>query len=762
MRVHVAIAVALASAVRLAAASAAPLAVPLALEERAGVARHAFPARASVPFPRGRLKPTTPLWLAAGERRVPLQTEVLERWPDGTVRFLLLDFLADVGARKTATYVLREGPGPAAPAGPAVRLERPAADHWVLDTGAVRVDLRPDALFAGIAAGDARMGAIAEPELVVDGVRGGPAGRATLAVETEGPVRTEILLGGRYPAGMAYEVRVAAFAGEPFLRVAHTITNLADALYAPVRSLRLVVPGTFTSAAVGLDGLARPLGSLTAVHRVVHRDATPALLDGGPAGRHADGWVRANGSDLAVTLLAPEFWQQYPKVLEASADHLAIDLLGGGDAPVPFGTGAAKTHEVWVAVEPAKAAAPAASLAAALDAPLVASPPAAWTAASRALPQALDPAAAGARDFLARLATAYAGYEKHVARDRWDDGPPVACRARTTEHPRTGFYGDLNWGDWQFPGYRDMTRGCDGWGNLEYDLPQVLALAWAATGSPQFLAGLDAAARHYRDVDIIHHAPGHLDWIGLNHPHKPLHFSFEAEEKIDLGHVWTEGLVSYWRLTGDRRALAAARRLADALVPRIAKAKNPRQFGWPMLALVAVWDATGDARYRDAALAYATAGIAAFRPTPAAGDWKMGILADGVAAVDAATGDARLRRWLVAYAEALAAGRTRWTDPRYALPLGYLAAATGDPRWAAEARDVVARMKIGEWGKPLAATARTGFRLLAPLPATPEPSRPATVHAPLTRGRDAPPRASPDGRRRPSPSPGAPARRSDD
>src|SRR6185436_17450724 len=144
---------------------------------------------------------------------------------------------------------------------------------------------------------------------------------------------------------------------------------------------------------------------------------------------------------------------------------------------------------------------------------------------------------------------------------------------------------------------------------------------------------------------------------------------------------WSEGLVSYWRLTGDQRALDAARGIGDVLLRTVSKAQNPRQFGWPMLALVAVWDTTGDRRYLDAARAYADGGTAAFRPTPAAGNWMMGILADGVAAVHEATGDQRLRRWLVAYADALVAEPGRWPDPRFALPLGYLAKLTGDERY---------------------------------------------------------------------------------
>jgi hypothetical protein len=331
----------------------------------------------------------------------------------------------------------------------------------------------------------------------------------------------------------------------------------------------------------------------------------------------------------------------------------------------------------------------------------------------------------------------------------------VPCEERTEEHPRVGQYGVFNWGDWQFPGYRDHTRGCDGWGNLEYDLSQVLALAWMATGSRTFFDGLVPAARHYRDVDIIHHAPGHPEWVGMNHPHKALHFAFESPETIDLGHTWTEGLVSYHRLTGDVRALAAARGIADALANRVARARNPRQFGWPMLALVAVYDATGERRYLDAAHAYAEAGVSRFRPTPAAGDWKMGILADGVATVYGAGGDARLRRWLVAYADALVAGAGRFTDPRYALPIGQLYALTGDARYERLALATVHGMKIGEWGKPLASTGRTGFRILAPiaertgLRPSPPPPPPRTPKSPAVKsGRDAPPPESGSVRRR--------------
>jgi hypothetical protein len=297
-------------------------------------------------------------------------------------------------------------------------------------------------------------------------------------------------------------------------------------------------------------------------------------------------------------------------------------------------------------------------------------------------------------------------------------------------------------GDWNFPGYRDRIKGCDAWGNLEYDLPQVLGLGWVATGSRPMWDGFVAAVLHYRDVDIIHHDPLHPDRVGLNHPHKVGHFAPEATQNVDLGHVWLEGLITHYRLTGDRRSLEAARAMGDALASRVGKAANPRQFGWPMMALAALADATGESRYRDAARHFAGAALHVYEPTPTAADWKIGILADGLASVQAVTGDAALLAWLTAYADALvAAPPDQFPDSRYALPLGALAVRTGVARYRDRALAVVADLQVGDWGKTLALAGRTGFRLLGPL-ATQQETRAVTP------GPAAPPPRSAPGRRR--------------
>lgn len=723
------------------------LRIPLRVTEPAGVARDAAPVTVGVPLPRGRTTKGA-VWVAdAAGRALRTQARIAERWPDGSVRWVLVDFIAAAGANETATYTIRDGAPPTDVAGPTLKTAESSAE-WRFDTGAAEIvvgrSTRPLVRSARVGKG------AAVPFEVTTALRlaGGPTNELVHAggtTETAGPVRTEVLLTAHADAGLTLETRVAAFAGVPALRLTTTLTSLAPAPYTAVQSLPVVVRGDLSEGVMGVPGGVRRWTDLTAPHELHQTDVRQARLDGEPIDGAADGWVRGVRGPLAVTMVRRFFAEEWPQALRVDASSLTVDLLAGGETePVELGIGAAKTFELWLVFEPADRASDPARLAEGLRRPLVAHVDPEWTAASGALPNALAPTSPVAGRVVSRIDTSIRRYLARNRAERWDDGPPVECEQRTSEHERVGAFGALNWGDWNFPGYRDRSEGCDAWGNHEYDLSQVLGLAWAATGAPATWEAFVVAARHYRDVDVLHHAPPqHEDWVGINHPHKVKHFALESKNKFDLGHTWLEGLLTHYRMTGEIRSLEAARGIADVLVRRRAKAGNPRQFGWPMIALAATYDATRDRAYRDAALSYAEAAVTGHEPTPAAGDWKMGILADGVAAVHAITDDARLREWLVRYADAFAAEPARFDDPRYALPLGVLARLTGSARYREVAVAAADGLEIGDWGKALAVSGRTAFRLLGPL------TEPA-----LTPGRDAPPPASAGERRRPSPSPG--------
>jgi hypothetical protein len=719
----------------------AALNVPIRVVESAGVARKAAPVSGGVPLPRGALRDPHGVWLADPDGRpTTVQTQALERWPDGSVRWLLLDFRADVDRDGERTFSLRQGAASKAAAGPAIKAsDRDGARTF--DTGPVQIAVPSNgaALLDGVRAGATPLlGRVALPARDVGTVEA-PA-PADVTVETAGPIRTELLLRGRYPSNVTYEARVAVFAGQPVVRLQLTVTSMSDSAYVPIKALALTLSEKLAGAVVGIDGAPKKFDALGKPHLFLQRDAADGLLDGDPSGR-GDGWVRATTADAALTVVSRWFWQEYPKGIRLAADALTVDLIAGGDRPVELGRGAAKTIEAWIVVQPRDAATDPPALASALRTPLVAQPPATWIVSTKALANSLDPSANGAAPFLQRVSAGYRRYEARGRAERWDDGAPVPCAQRTSEHPRVGFYGLFNWGDWNFPGYRDDTKGCDAWGNLEYDMTQVLGLAWAATGEPALREGFVVAARHFRDVDTIHHDTDNPDRVGLPHPHKVGHFAPDADRNVDLGHTWLEGLITHYRLTGEVRSLEAAKAMGDALEKRVGKASNPRHFGWPMIALGALAEATNEPAYKTAAASFSSAARGAWEPTPAAADWKIGILADGLSYVHAVTGDPALKDWLVKYANAFVAEHQRFTDARYALPLGYLSVVTGDKRYADVALEVARGIDVGDWGKQLALTGRTGFRLLGPLAAqktaapTPDRAGPPPASAPARRRR---------------------------
>jgi hypothetical protein len=531
-----------------------------------------------------------------------------------------------------------------------------------------------------------------------------------------GPLRARIELRGVYGADFRYVMRIDAFAGQSFVRVLHTFENHGKQSYTAVRQIGIDIPLKFEAppdyqvGIVGRTPSARrvPEGGVN----IVQIDNQTLRLDGEKRGGQAAGWLRLHDDKRGVAVAARYFWQEYPQGFEVRRDGVRYDLWSSASPPAVAGMGAAKTHELVLAFQAGESRLPADLNA--LVVPIVARIDAEWMRSSGALPQAISPGA-GAADFLRSLFEAHERYVKRNAKEQWDDSGNITCASGSQETPRVGAYGMWHFGDWNFPGYHDDTKGCDAWGNLEYDLTQVMALGFAATQERRFYDEMVVAARHFMDVDTIHFQTSRPQWVGMNHPKNPLHFTFELGG-VDLGHTWNEGLLSYYYLTGDERGRDAAIGIADYLQNRIRGGGvrgNPRQWGWPQIALVSAYTATLDRRYLDAAVSYARGGMRAHPATTA--HWKAGILAEALTYTHAATGDAEVKKeiwdWLERYTSAALNASAR--DPRFFPAIAYVAREKGDAVALAAGRDAVAKLKLGAWGKPLTLGGRIGFRILA-------------------------------------------------
>src|SRR5262249_62186602 len=91
------------------------------------------------------------------------------------------------------------------------------------------------------ASGGARAGFTAQPAVI----------------ETQALVRRELLLRGARADGATYEVRLAAFAGVPAVRLRITLTYMGSAPYLPLRAMTLAIPATFIAGEAGIVGSPR-------------------------------------------------------------------------------------------------------------------------------------------------------------------------------------------------------------------------------------------------------------------------------------------------------------------------------------------------------------------------------------------------------------------------------------------------------------------------------------------------------------------------
>ena len=205
------------------------------------VSAHPNPGRAStcepitvgVPLPRGVIKDPRRLGLVGDDlTMVPLQALPTERWPDGSIRWALLDFQATGLVASDRRYQLNLDCD-----GPALHTTRveiaEAPERIVVDTGAAQFRLQAGAAFpfaAVTVGGRAAIDASSSAFVVIDDQgKSWPAGVTKVEVEDRGPVRSSVRLdayvGPRRRPLLQVIARIHFFAGSAATRIAITVRN---------------------------------------------------------------------------------------------------------------------------------------------------------------------------------------------------------------------------------------------------------------------------------------------------------------------------------------------------------------------------------------------------------------------------------------------------------------------------------------------------------------------------------------------------------
>jgi len=201
--------------------------LPLLL--RSPILAHEQPVTRGVPFPRGALiDPAAVALFDDAGREVFVQTQALSRWPDGSVRWLLLDFLVEQIAAGEHCWTLRPRETPAIEQS-CVVASRETPEIIFIQTGVAefqvdRKSLRP---FSAVMCGGISLPGFGSRVDLRD-VAGTLCRRPpveTSGVETFGAVRTTLCLAGVFPSRHRFLARLCFFAGTGLARLRLTLHN---------------------------------------------------------------------------------------------------------------------------------------------------------------------------------------------------------------------------------------------------------------------------------------------------------------------------------------------------------------------------------------------------------------------------------------------------------------------------------------------------------------------------------------------------------
>ncbi len=674
--------------------------IPLYVRNELEFPREGWPVTSGIPFPKGVLfSPANVRIIDPEGVEVPVQTLALSFWGDGSIRWLLIDFQADVKPRSTSEYRLEFGWKVVRKAQPSQRITLTRKKNLLeVNTGPMKIlfdserpafpchvwlDLDGDGEFSGsekvINAGSIELiDAYGKTYSSLNGP-------CKIEVEEAGPLKTVIKIVGEHRSKdgnnlFAYVTRVIAYAGKSFLRILHTYeNNNLDSLFTRIRSLILK-----TGVAVE-----NPLCKILGEKEIYESSGEPLLfqrfddeyiiVDDGSVksrGGKADGLISLSDERCGLTVVVRDFWQNYPKTLGVEGNNVIVGIC----PPIPenlyppskeledklyyyllngeykLKQGISKTHELLYYfhkgyLEPIFLR----GLAKLFQEPLLATASPQWYCKSKVFG---DLAVSDEVKFPYYERMVEKAFEEYMRRRR--DGKE---------------YGMLNFGDWW--GERRFN-----WGNMELDTPHAFMIQYIRSGDLRFFKAAEEAARHYMDIDTCHYNRD-KKMVGMVYAHCLCHVGdyypdYYRKEAIarglsEVSHTWTQGLLDYYFLTGYRRAFETAIKIAeryDRYYTVNYDFTNCRNPGWHLILTVPLYEATGDDFYLNAAKIIVRRVLE--RQTPNVGGWlrqlapghchclprhrgnaafMVGVLLSGLKLYHQVTGDRRVAESIVKAAE---------------------------------------------------------------------------------------------------------------
>lgn len=644
---------------------AAPLRVKLSLKENAAENRLAEPVTSGIPLPRGVIFPDKntgqlPLKLVDKEgKTVPAQFNVTAPWPDGSVRWVLLDFQASIQSKKQQEYYLEQTDSPQTP--PSSLKVQDENGKITVDTGAITFTVnktnfnlldqviinsnRQEIISSGHKEGivlvddkDQRyLAALASPQ--------------EIRVEEVTPLRTIILVRGQYkaengqtfyPQAANYTVRIYAYNNKDYIRLLFSLENngrygfrhedhKSDSFL--IESLHLSLPLKLEDSLNMSSNNADESFKASDRFFLFQRHTTLNLYNETKnfeyfmkhndeqieAGLFANGWLDLKGTNKGFTLAMRHFWQNYPKALELTNGKLFLHLWPKGGKWPPDAEkfykirgGTHKTYEVLLRFyNPKSDKLSGKQLVAAFSSPMLALPSPEWFSETKAIGW-IAPASKKRKEV--ELNEALQRYEKlqrckvHVedAEEQHGEVPPsTVYTERMARGEGLDWYGWMDFGDLAWGG----ETGEGAYASTHYDWPYGMLLHFIRTSDYAFFDLGDEIARHRMDIDQYHSKNGSPWLANFQWNEFGTHERSPEPWEPNPSHTWIKGLVLYHLLTGNLKSKEVALAVGEATKyywthdwgdTRPGSAELRIQ-GWCIENLIELYRLTGNKEYLDLA-----------------------------------------------------------------------------------------------------------------------------------------------------------------
>lgn len=562
----------------------------LFFEKLANFDRQQEPCSIAIPFPKGELHHIHDLTITDGIDSVPTQGSVTGYWPDGSIKWGLIYFLADIPANQSKTYyytlkkqekTLQENPFQILDKG----------ETLLVDNGLIQLELnhiQGKSPFHKIQMKDFM---IKENEIQGPYIKNQEDQWVAILdgpweIIEAGPVITRLQSKGKHhnqkdDQWMDYILNIELYAGKPWFKTDYKIINKEEQEFQILKSIEFnlhpkATDSTKIKTMLGHSNYRTSFQEGTGEEQISYMiDADHLLAEANEHmpevfyGTFFADWTDEAKGGICATLFQAH--QNFPKAFEVDGKRLSIQILPHKSEGLTFYQGMAKTHTFFLHLHDS-------------------------TVDKTTLNQRSLHLQMPDRPILDSSVYERSNIYNAIFTDQKID---FVERGLINMADRRGkAYGILHWGDAPDSGYTEQGRGGGGlvWTNNEYDFPHAMMQMYARTGERRMLDYLLVAARHWMDIDVCHYSPD-----PLRQDAQITHSANHVSGEVEISHEWVQGLLDYYHQTGDTFAYDTAIRTGKNILrwldePRYHKKGeiNARETGWALRSLVALYKETND------------------------------------------------------------------------------------------------------------------------------------------------------------------------